>query len=146
MDRLERLGKGNALPQTKDNAPIVREQYNTLLDKVNEIVDDIAGAKQYVARITDNGDTTMSVTVFKNSLGTLTFTYDSVGTWFITSANLFTEDKTIPIKGVMTDENGNIFAMEWVDANTIELTSKDDTGTLTDSLITNIDIEILVYV
>lgn len=38
MDTLKKLGSGNAEPATKDNAPVYRESFNILIDKLNELI------------------------------------------------------------------------------------------------------------
>lgn len=38
MDTLKKLGSGNAEPLTRDNAPVYRESYNVLVDKLNELI------------------------------------------------------------------------------------------------------------
>jgi len=48
MEHLAKMGTGNAPPLTKENRIVVAENYNTLVDKINEIINTIT----YVTNLT----------------------------------------------------------------------------------------------
>ena len=143
MNTIEKLGRGNAAPLTKDNAPVYREHYNTVVDKVNEIITTIPTAKTYLARLTEDAGPVMVVTEFFNSIGDITVEYQETGTWHIKSNGKFTENKTLPLRDVFSPD-GNVFVLEWYDTSTIILTATGTDDILSDGLISNLDIQINV--
>lgn len=145
MNRLEKLGKGNAIPQTKDNALVYREQYNALVDVFNEIISTTPINKTYRARLNEDAGPTMLITEYFNSIGDITIKYQSTGTWHIKSNGKFIEGYTSPLKDVYAPE-GDIFVMEWSNASTIILTATNTSDELADGLIANLDIEINVLI
>lgn len=143
MNTIEKLGKGNAIPLTTDNAPVYREHYNAMVEKVNEIITTIPTAKTYLARLTEDTGPVMVITEFFNSIGDIIVEYQETGTWHIKSNGKFTEGATLPYRDVFSPD-GNVFVMQWSDTSTIILTATDTGDELADGLISNLDIQINV--
>lgn len=59
--------------------------------------------------------------VNKNDIGAIAWTRIGVGVYRATSAGLFVADHTSPVDDLIQDKNGNLYTLEWIDANTMEL-------------------------
>ena len=66
------------------------------------------GYKSYVAIITQTGTSAPTATILKNTLGTVTYGYDTAGMYLIQSAGLFTNNKTAFF--IQTDVDNNFSA------------------------------------
>lgn len=128
--------------------PAVVKRFNSPNITVDGITD--TSRLVYTARITEvngEGDPTITVTEFKNTIGSITIEYQSTGTWYITSDGLFLAGKTSPLTDVWvnpaTDES---YEMSWVDEDTIQFVTKDANGDVANGLFTaGMDIRFEVY-
>lgn len=118
--------------------------------------------KIYTALLTQTGTNPPVAIELQNTLGTINKTRSDIGRYSITSAGLFTENKTIippfsgqegdaytymPISGVGTEAEG-FYRFSWQDASTIIIEVNDLLGPVEWSSIlgdTTIPIEIKVY-
>jgi len=103
------------------------------------------GYKVYKALLTQTGTGAPTATVLDNTLGgTVTFTYNATGYYGISRTGAFTAGKVIVFI------NGNLattatFGWSRVDANTLEISSFDNSGSAANGLFTNASISIEVY-
>lgn len=79
------------------------------------------GYLEYVALISQTGTSAPTAIIHKNDLGTITWSYVGVGIYRATSSGLFTTDKISPIDDIMMDQAGNLYTLNWIDVNTMEL-------------------------
>lgn len=101
--------------------------------------------KVYTALLTQSGTDAPVATVLENTLGDISFSYDTVGSYHITSDSLFIEDKTAVTIGNSYSDIST--SAKLVNNNTINInTGKIDTNVLlqNDNLYNNL-IEIRVY-
>ena len=56
--------------------------------------------KKYVANLTQTGATAPTEVILENTLGTVTYSYQSTGNYLVTATGLLTTDKTAIICGV----------------------------------------------
>lgn len=105
-------------------------------------------AKVYVALITQAETNAPTLNVLgNNTLGKITTTYEDVGVYFLKKTGAFPENKTwIQITNGGFDMQFSIIAY-WVDENTIEIDTSDNSGTPTptNGLLLNNPIEIRVF-
>lgn len=87
--------------------------------------------------------------VFTSIINTLegVWARTSVGTYTLTKAGAFVENKTIPNDDVYTDQDGNLFKINRTSVDVMTLLTYDsaDTETLSDSVLSNRFINIEVY-
>mgnify|MGYP006383055477 CR=1 FL=1 len=121
--------------------------------KINEIIDYLNGNgssedgsyKIYSGLITQNGSPGIAPTVkiLKNTLGTITLEYNSLGVYKILSSGLFTIDKTFTLTGTPADTTATIF-LNPSDSNELYYQTYSS-GSASDGMISNTPIEIRVY-
>ena len=108
------------------------------------------GVKTYRALLTQTGTGAPVATVLENTLGgTVVWGYSNAGDYTATLAGAFTASTTfISItNGKLTAGGGGlaIVAAAPIDANTVGLVTGDPAGALTDELLLDASLEILVY-
>lgn len=112
---------------------------------------DLIGTKKYRALLTQSGTTAPSATILMNTIDPTSppvWSYSTVGVYLLTYANGFTSGKTIPYNESFLDVDGNKYKMEWVNVNTMKLTTylATDTETPANGVLTSqyVNIEIVI--
>jgi hypothetical protein len=103
---------------------------------------------QYTVFISQTGTNAPTVTsLLKDDLSTPVWAYSAVGTYTLTKAGAFIEDKTLPLKDVYTDIDGNYMTLERTDENTMTLKTyaAADTTVLANDVLTNQYLNIEIY-
>lgn len=107
----------------------------------------IRGYKVYTALLTQVGTNPPTATVLENTIGTITFSYDSIGNYNINSSGLFTLNKTTVFTGMNVKNDLGIIGFAHETINTIPIVTVN-TNLLTtgqNGLLYNAPIEIRVY-
>lgn len=81
----------------------------------------VVAIDQYVALVSQAGAAVPTANVLENAIGAITISKVGVGTFNFVSAGLFTADKTVPYDDIMQDQLGNLYTLNWIDVNTIQL-------------------------
>jgi hypothetical protein len=100
--------------------------------------------KEYIGHITQTGTSAPSVVVIRNTIGTITPTRLDVGEYELTSSGLFTGNKTI----ALIANNVPLVSINGITAqteNVVLITTRNTSGTLTDSLLYVTSVFIRVY-
>jgi hypothetical protein len=109
----------------------------------------IPTAKEYNVTYSQSGGSAPVGTILTNSLGTITPSRVSTGTYNLTSSGLFISGKTIVNNGhdLLQDAGGNLYVITWVSVNVIQITtySSADISVLADGVLNNRYINIKVY-
>ena len=113
----------------------------------NDLKDKPMSYKSWAAFVTQQAQSNPVAIVLENTIGNITLTRVSTGTYNITSNNLFTVDKTVPIDDIMSDANKNIYKMTRIDSNVIRLETYrfPNTTVLSDDVLNKRYINIVVY-
>lgn len=101
------------------------------------------GVKRYKALISQTGTSAPTVTILENTLGTVTYSYASVGSYTANSSGLFTSGKTFLMMNPAYG-NGNVNAVKYNSSNVLDIKSNNGL-TPTDGLLSNESILIEVY-
>jgi len=102
--------------------------------------------KVYTALLKRTGTTVQSPIVLENTLGTLTFSYDSQGIYNLTSANLFETDKTVVfVTNQPSVTFANVLNASRISKSTVQLVQSTDSGTNDNNWVFPVSIEIRVY-
>ena len=97
--------------------------FNEIKTSVNILYDNVTiGVKRYKALLTQSGENAPTTQVLENTLGTLTFVYQSDGDYLCTSSGLFTQNKTVVLMGRNPDPE-NVIPYGLSDVNTIIIKS-----------------------
>jgi hypothetical protein len=105
----------------------------------------IDGVKRYKALITQNGSPSVdpTVKVLENTIGTITQVYTGVGTYTLSSAGLFTLNKTSLLIGSASDVSAKLYFNQ-SDINDLVIYT-DSGGSPSDGMISDTTILIEVY-
>jgi len=146
MIKLDRLGINNAKPAIQNSKPVRADDYNKVVEKINEIID-VRPSKAYYSFITQTGTTAPTATVIVDTLPYPTWGYTNVGIFTLTKTNAFTSGKTYPFKSAYTDIDGNKITAEWTDVNTITVKTYAavDTTVLANGVLTNQEFNVEIY-
>jgi hypothetical protein len=103
--------------------------------------------KKYVALISQTGTAAPTATILENTIGTLTFVRNGVGTYEITSSSLFTNSKTFVY---LTNPSSTATTIYVFNSSSILFETKDITSQTpfipnVDEVLDNTSIEIRVY-
>jgi hypothetical protein len=85
------------------------------------------------------------VTVLENTIGNIWFTRNGTGTYSINSDGLFTDNKTAVFIGQSDFDNTGVASTSYVNGNSINITTYNYNGVLTNNILSNTSIEIRVY-
>jgi hypothetical protein len=108
------------------------------------------GYKEYVALLTQTGTNAPVATVLSNTLGTVTFSRQDIGTYSINSSSLFTQNKNSAMGARMFWFNTQAIDVDkygftiWVSASAIELTTFE-VDSQSDNQLTNQEFSIRIY-
>lgn len=149
-------GQGNIRFRTTDTGlTTVPGQTNTLIvgDTTGKAVvtkEYISGVvkpyKVYTALLTRTGATVDPPIVLENTLGTITFSYDQLGIYYINSSGLFTSNKTTVFVGNNSfGLFGNTLGASRMDNNRVAIVQTTTSGTNDEDWIEPVSIEIRVY-
>lgn len=135
------------------NGTFVRDVKH-FFEKINEIIDYLNGTsgegsyKVYTALLTQTGTDAPIATVLKNTLGNITYLYNSDGYYSIISDNLFT-DKTFIIIANTTDIGDytglNTCNVRKIDNSTFDIKTVSSSNMVMNECLLNSPIEIRVY-
>lgn len=105
-------------------------------------------ATEYNALLTQSGVSSPIVTELYNSVGTVSVSRVGVGTYEFTSSGLFTVNKTVFSNDVQQDKYGNLYILEQINVNTIQLKTYTytDITVLADNVLNNKYINFKIYV
>lgn len=105
-------------------------------------------ATEYNALLTQSGVSSPIVTELYNSVGTVSVSRVGVGTYEFTSSGLFTVNKTVFSNDVQQDKYGNLYILEQINVNTIQLKTYTytDITILADNVLNNKYINFKIYV
>ena len=108
--------------------------------------DSLLPYRKYVALITQSDTNAPVATVFENTIGTMTWAYESVGIYTV-SNGLLTKDKTVCFLTSNTEDQSTMVKQQDSSAGSIKLNSFGDytSADLSDGIILNTTIEIRVY-
>ena len=85
-------------------------------------------------------------TVLENTIGTITYDYDSAGSYGLNSSALFTSGKTFVMGGGSSNNASTyVYLGEINSTSRIGIRARDLEGTFSDDIMANTPIEILVY-
>lgn len=101
----------------------------------------------YVVLVTQTGTDNPVLSVKENGIGLISCVRIGVGTYNFISDGLFTVDKTVPYTDIMQDQNWNLYKLNWIDVNTIQLRTyaAADISVLADGICNNSYINFKVY-
>lgn len=104
--------------------------------------------KEYNALLTQSGVASPTVAELYNTLGTVTVSRTGVGVYQFTTSGLFTIDKTVFPNDIQQDKQGNLYVLEQININTLQLTTYayTDITTPADSVLNKKYITFKVYV
>jgi len=128
----------------------VASPFNTVTKNYNyttflfETVLNIKPYKTYVALLTQTGTNAPTAIVLENTIGTISFVYNSTGYFSAVSTGLFTIDKTACFIHE-ADGNTTVIAKAYT-ANLVTLISQIPTGTFVNGSINRATLEIRVYI
>lgn len=113
-----------------------------------EVINGSNVVKEYNALLTQVGVASPTVSELYNSLGAISVSRVGVGTYQFTSSGLFTIDKTVFPNDVQQDKYGNLYILEQINVNTLQLStySYTDITVLADSVLNKKYINFKVYV
>jgi len=105
------------------------------------------GYLEYSAFVTQSGTGNPSVIELKNTIGAIVATRTATGTYRLTLSGAFTADKTSPIDDIMMDQTGNLYTLNRIDANYLELKTyaAANISTLADGVLNKRYINITVF-
>ncbi len=104
------------------------------------------GAKVYRALLSQSGTDAPVATVLENTIGTITYDYDSAGSYGLNSSALFTSGKTFVMGGGSSNNASTyVYLGEINSTSRIGIRARDLEGTFSDDIMANTPIEILVY-
>lgn len=102
--------------------------------------------KKYVALLTQSGTSAPVATILENTLGVITWTYDSAGTYLATSAALFTANKTAILLGSVNNTIDATTFLWTQNSNTSEIyVTTYVSSALSNNVLSKTLIEIRVY-
>lgn len=104
--------------------------------------------KVYTAKLTQTGTSAPTVTyTLENTVGTITWTRNSTGTYYATSSSLFVGPSKCSVSAFFGSfqASGEKILGYNADANTCVISTTASNGTVTDGLLSNAFIEIRVY-
>lgn len=78
---------------------------------------------EYVALVSQVGTAAPTAITLEDGIGITSITRLSTGIYNFISNGKFTVDKTVPIDDVIWDQIGNMYILNWIDINTIQLES-----------------------
>jgi hypothetical protein len=99
----------------------------------------------YTALLTQTGTSAPVATVLKNTLGTITWTYEAVGEYYANSSGLFVNNKTAVLLGIGRQSPSNTIGQTIGSTDIIQITSGTLSGVATNGLLSGTFIEIRVY-
>lgn len=99
----------------------------------------------YTALLTQSGTDAPTATVLENTLGTVSFTYDDVGSYIVSCTSCFTADKSIAIAETSQGSSDVTFIIGGFVSTTQLYIYSLDSGVNTDDVLVNRWIEIRVY-
>jgi hypothetical protein len=107
----------------------------------------IRGYKVYTALLTQVGINPPTATVLENTIGNITFSYNSIGNYNINSSGLFTLNKTTVFTGMNVENDLGIIGFAHNTINTIPIVTVNVNllNTSQNGLLYNSPIEIRVY-
>jgi hypothetical protein len=106
----------------------------------------LQAAKVYRALLTQSGTDAPVATVLENTIGTITYDYDSAGSYGLNSSALFTSGKTFVMGGGSSNNASTyVYLGEINSTSRIVIRARDLEGTFSDDIMANTPIEILVY-
>lgn len=156
MEKLNKLGVNNAPPLPKQTKQVVAEDYNRVVEAVNEVIDEVALVSLgvttkylYAITTTQTGANAPVATELENTLGTVTWARTGAGTFTATSDGLFVEGKTLPNSNAETftdNTTGDKITVVRTSANVITVTTTDSSDVATDGLLTDRYLEFVVYI
>lgn len=106
--------------------------------------------KTYKALLTQTGTSDPVASELENALGVVTFSYSSIGIYDVVATGLLTIGKTAISVGAVINNGPVAFSLIVVGStdlniNTFKLYTYDDSFNLTDSVLANTLLEIIVY-
>jgi len=101
--------------------------------------------KVYTAILTRTGATAPSAIVLENTLGVITFSYGTVGLYYIFGVNLFTLDKTVVFITETVNAPGKTLSASRINANNIVMVQYGSSSASDSDWIDPVSIEIRVY-
>ena len=108
-----------------------------------EYVDSTRPYKVYVALLSQSGTSAPTAIVLENTIGAVSFAYNSTGFYSAVSSGLFTVDKTACFLG---ESNGNTTLIaKGNTANLVTIVSQSPSGTFINDSISKATLEIRVY-
>lgn len=121
-------------------------------DTLNYILKQIANGNQapykvYTALLTQSGTDAPTAVVLQNTIGDITYLYDDVGSYLISSDELFTDGKTQMFFGALSIQNHNwgIIMEGNKGINYLGFQTLNESGALANDYLYNTSIEIRVY-
>lgn len=156
MEKLNKLGVNNAPPLPKQTKQVVAEDYNRVVEAVNELIDEVSllalgVTTKYVYAVTTTQTSTNApvATELENALGEVVWARTSAGTYTATSDGLFEDGKTLPNGNPETftdNATGDKITVVRTSANVITVTTTNSSDVLTDGILTNRYLEFVVYI
>jgi len=120
---------------------------NTKSYTIQDLQKVIRGYKVYTALLTQVGTNPPTAIVLENTIGNITFSYDSIGNYNINSSGLFTLNKTTVFTGMNGENDLGIIGFVHDTINTIPIVTVNVNlpTTSQNGLLYNSPIEIRVY-
>lgn len=103
--------------------------------------------KIYKALMSQSGTSAPTVTVLENNIGAIVWSYSSVGTYFATLSGAFTLNKTAAtiVNSQASLNPASFQGFAYTNVNAIQVNTKNVSGVITDGLLFNAVVEIVVY-
>lgn len=147
MEKINKIGIGNAKPLPKDASPVYAEDFDRVAQSLNSVID-INPSKRYHVFLSQAGTNAPSAIILTDSI-TPTLAYSAVGTYTVTKTGAFIENKTTPNASgaIGYDLLGNKITAEWtsVDVITIKTYAVADTTVLANDVLSGIDFNIEIF-
>jgi hypothetical protein len=146
MQKLDKIGVGNAKPLVSNTAPVYAEDYNKVVEGVNAIID-TSPVKAYYSFLTQTGTNAPVANILVDTLSNPIWEYSAVGTYTINKSNTFTSGKTAPFSAITYDISGNKITAEWTSVSviTIKTYAAADTTVLANDVLSNQEFNIEIY-
>lgn len=175
MEKIDKIGIGNAKPLSKNTSPVYADDFNKVAESLNSVIDntpttdqilalqkanspsitnpvatinDLVPSKRYHVFISQTGTNAPTTIIISDSI-TPTLAYSAVGTYTVTKAGAFIEHKTTPnaTGAIGYDLLGNKITAEWTSVNviTIKTYAAVDTTVLANDVLSELDFNIEIF-
>jgi cobalamin biosynthesis Co2+ chelatase CbiK len=175
MEKIDKIGIGNAKPLLKNTTPVYADDFNKVVESLNSIIDntpttdqilalqkanspsitnpvatinDLIPSKRYHVFLSQVGTNAPTATILSDSI-TPVLAYSAVGTYTVTKVGAFVSGKTTPnaAGAVYIDMAENKITAEWtsVDVITIKTYAEVDTTVLANDVLSEIDFNIEIF-